>query len=75
MEYKVVPFSVSVSSNENAGSVAGQVASLIQSESNQGWTFVSCGNIDTQIQATSGCFGIGAKPASQTSVMVLVFKK
>jgi hypothetical protein len=75
MEYKVIPFSVSVSSKEGANSVAGQVESQIQSLTNQGWTFVSCGNIDTHIQGSSGCFGIGARPASQTSVMVLVFKK
>jgi hypothetical protein len=75
MEYKVKPFSVTVSNDGNAGQVASQVASFISQETNDGWEFVSCGNIDTQIEGTSGCFGIGAKPASTTSIMVLVFKK
>lgn len=75
MEYKVKPFSVKVSNDGNASQVAGQVATFIIEETSDGWEFVSCGNIDTQIEGSSGCFGIGAKPASSTSIMVLVFKK
>ena len=75
MEYKVKPFSVKISNDGSAGQVASQVASFISQETNDGWELVSCGNIDTQIEGSSGCFGIGAKPASSTSIMVLVFKK
>jgi len=75
MEYKVKPFMVQVSSKGTSDDVAGQVASFIAKEAVDGWEFVSCGNIDTEIAGSSGCFGIGAKPASSTSIMVLVFKK
>ena len=75
MEYKVKPFISQVSSGGSSAEVANQVSSLINEETSEGWEFVSCGNIDTQIEGTSGCFGIGATPASSTSIMVLVFKK
>lgn len=75
MDYKVKPFIAQVSSKGSASDVASQVASFISKETSDGWEFVSCGNIDTQIEGSNGCFGIGATPASSTSIMVLVFKK
>jgi hypothetical protein len=75
MDYKVKPFIAQVSNKGNSTDVANQVESFINQETSGGWEFVSCGNIDTQISGTSGCFGIGATPASSTSTMVLVFKK
>lgn len=75
MDYKVKPFIAKVSSSGSSSDVASQVESFIRQETSDGWEFVSCGNIDTQIAGNSGCFGIGATPASSTSTMVLVFKK
>ena len=76
MEYKVKPFSASVSSGSGSSTqVAGQVQSFIDTETAGGWEFVSCGNIDTTIQGSNGCFGFGATPSSTTSILVLVFKK
>ena len=75
MEYKVKPFIAQLSSKGSSSDVASQVASFINQECTNGWEFVSCGNVDTQISGTNGCFGIGATPASSTSIMVLVFKK
>jgi hypothetical protein len=75
MEYKVKPFVAQVSSSGTSSVVAEQVASFIQQEAVDGWEFVSCGNIDTTIAGSGGCFGIGAKPSTSTSIMVLIFKK
>ena len=75
MEYKVNPFVAQVSSSGTSSVVAEQVASFIQQEAVDGWEFVSCGNIDTTIAGSGGCFGIGAKPSTSTSIMVLIFKK
>lgn len=75
MNYKVRPFIAKVGSKGSSTDVANQVESFINQETNDGWEFVSCGNIDTQIAGSGGCFGIGATPASTTSTMVLVFKK
>ena len=75
MEYKVKPFLAQVSSGDKSEVVANQVASFISKETVDGWELVSCGNIDTQISGSSGCFGIGGTPASSTSIMVLVFKR
>lgn len=75
MEYKVKPFVAQVRSNGSSSNVASQVESFIIQETQDGWEFVSCGNIDTQIAGSSGCFGIGATPSSSTSTLVLVFKR
>ena len=75
MTYKVKPFIAKISSGGTTGDAASQVESFIKQETSDGWEFVSCGNIDTQIAGSSGCFGIGAKPAESTSILVLVFKK
>jgi len=75
MNYKVVPFTAQVKNKGTMGEVAQLVQSAIQQEATAGWEFVSCGNIDTVVEGTSGCFGFGAKPGGVTSVMVLVFRK
>lgn len=75
MNYKALPFIANISSGGSANDAAGQVESFIKQQTVDGWEFVSCGNIDTKIAASSGCFGIGATPPSSTSVLVLVFKK
>ena len=75
MEYKVKPFVVKINNNGNSTDVANQVEAAINQETTAGWEFVSCGNIDTEISGSNGCFGIGATPATSTSIMVLVFKK
>jgi hypothetical protein len=75
MDYKVVHFSASISNRGNYGDAATQVESRIKQESTAGWEFVSCGNIDTSVAGSNGCFGIGAKPDTMTSILVLIFKK
>jgi hypothetical protein len=75
MNYKVKPFIAKVASKGSADDVAYQVQSFIEKETTDGWEFVSCGNIDTHIAGSNGCFGFGSTPSSLTSVMVIVFKK
>ncbi len=75
MSYKVVPFSAKVGSRGTFSDVAKQVETSIQQEVSSGWEFVSCGNVDTIVEGSNGCFGLGAKPGGTTSIMVLVFKK
>jgi hypothetical protein len=75
MNYKVQPISVSISARGNAGDVSAQVESAISQQASNGWEFVSCGNIDTSVAGSNGCFGLGAKPATNTSVLVLIFKQ
>jgi hypothetical protein len=75
MAYKVKPFVAQVSSISSSSAVADQMESFIQKEAVDGWEFVSCGNVDTLIQGSNGCFGFGAKPSTSTSIMVLIFMK
>lgn len=75
MDYKTIPFAASVSGKGTNADVAKQVQNVIAQEAAGGWEFVSCGNIDTTIEGSAGCFGIGAKPSVNTSVLVLIFKK
>jgi len=75
MSYKVIPFTARIGNKGSYAEVAKQVEMTIVQESSSEWEFVSCGNVDTIVDGTNGCFGIGAKPGSTTSIMVLVFKK
>jgi len=75
MEYKVKPIVVKIGNSGNSTDAANQVQLAINQETASGWEFVSCGNIDTEISGSNGCFGFGGKPATSTSILVLVFKK
>lgn len=41
----------------------------------EGWEYVDMANVDTYVEGTAGCLGIGAKPGYNASVAVIVFKK
>lgn len=75
MAYKVKPFIAKVSNKGSAEDVAYQVEAFIEKESVDGWKFLGCGNIQTTIAGTNGCFGFGATPGSIASVMVIIFSK
>lgn len=74
MSYKAVPFTAKLGNKGTDMDVANQVQSIIEQNTGSGWEFVSCGNIDTVVAGTNGCFGIGAQAGTTTSVMVLIFK-
>jgi hypothetical protein len=75
MPYKVVSFKASIANSGTAGDVAPQVQAIIDEHDAAGWQFMNFGNVDTVIAGTSGCFGLGATAATNTSVLVLVFRK
>lgn len=75
MAYKVKPFIAKVSNKGSTEDVAYQVEAFIEKESMDGWKFLGCGNIHTNVAGTNGCFGIGATPGTSTSVMVIIFGK
>lgn len=75
MNYSVIPFHATVGNKGTDADAAKQVQSLIDQQASSGWEFVSCGNIDTTIAGSNGCFGFGAQAAVNTSVLVLIFKK
>ena len=75
MNYKVIPYTAVISGRGTNDDVAKSVEETIQQQAGQGWEFVSCGNIDTVVKGSAGCFGVNAKPDSLVSVLVLVFKK
>ncbi len=75
MTYKVRPFIAKVSNKGNAEEVAYQVEAFIEKESVDGWKLIGCGNIDTTVAGSNGCFGFGSTPSITTSVMVIIFGK
>lgn len=75
MEYKVVPFNANVKQDDAADKSAAQLQALIERYVAEGYEFVSMGSIETNVAGTSGCLGIGAKPAYNTAVAVAVFRK
>lgn len=75
MEYKVVPFNANLTLNDEPRKAAAQLQDLIAQYQQEGYQFVSMGSIDTHVEGTSGCLGIGAKPGYTSSLAVVVFCK
>lgn len=76
MEYKVVSFVPSINaSKESANDVANQLEKIIENYSNQGWKYVRLESVTTYVHPEGGCFGIGAKPAYNTTRQMIVFSK
>ncbi|MCB9257419.1 MAG: hypothetical protein H6579_09835 [Chitinophagales bacterium] len=75
MQYKVLPFISNVSFGSGQNEAVRQLESFIERETIDGWEFVSCGNINTNIAGSNGCFGIGSTPDRSISTLVMIFKK
>lgn len=75
MNYKVVPFVAQITQKDTTSKVAGQLQTLINEHSTQGWEYVRLENVETQVAPENGCFGIGAKPGFNTIFKMVVFKK
>jgi len=76
MQYKSVPFVISVSRNSDpAGSIASALETLINRYAQEGWEYVRLENINSEVLPSSGCFGFGAKPGYNITRHVAVFKK
>lgn len=68
MKYKVVQFP----SNED---VVGQLQSIIDQETANGYNYISHEYSDKLRPGTSGCFGLGAKPDTVKHIGFIVFQK
>ena len=75
MEFKVVPFVAKITSKDSTVQVASQLQTVINSFSQEGWEYQRMDNVETYVEGTSGCFGIGSKPGYVTNYTMLVFKK
>ena len=75
MKYKVVPFSASVSSTQNASHIASQVESIIASHASSGWEYVGVHQLQTFKAGSSGCFGLGATPPTTITTEFVVFRQ
>jgi len=75
MTYKTVPFVAKISQKDNSSAVADQLQSLIDGYTSQGWEYLHLENVETNVAATGGCFGIGAQPGYTTNIKIAVFKK
>lgn len=68
MDYKVVPF-------PQTDNPAGQLQNIIDAEAVGGYEYVGHEYSDKLRPGGSGCFGIGASPATTTHVGFVVFEK
>lgn len=75
MQYKVVPFTASVASKEGSQTAASQLEKLCNDMATEGWEYLQLENVETYVEGSAGCFGIGAKPPVVTSFSMAVFKK
>jgi hypothetical protein len=75
MEYKVVPFSASISTHEKDTKAAAQLEELANEAARSGWEFIRLERVETHVAGDSGCFGIGATPGSTISISMAVFRR
>ncbi len=85
MEYKVIPFSADIMSNEGADKAAQQMSDLINENAREGWSYIGMETLVTfvttpAVEGSSGCFGFGATPGQpafteRNEVYVVVFGK
>jgi hypothetical protein len=75
MNYKVVPFTASISNKDDASAAATQLEGLIGTQVAAGWEYVRLEQVDTYVAGSNGCFGLGATPARNTSIAMAVFRK
>ncbi|MFD2717434.1 hypothetical protein ACFST9_01825 [Hymenobacter monticola] len=74
MQYKVVPFTASIGNSETAEHAAAQLEQLVTQYAASGWYYVRIERVYTTRAGTNGCFGLGATPATNTSVSMVVFQ-
>lgn len=67
MDYKVVPF-------DQTDNVSSSLQNIINSQTENGYEYVSHEYSDKIRPGTNGCFGIGARPDSTTHIGFVVFK-
>ena len=75
MQYKVVPFTANASRNDNTGTVAAQVQSIIDQYISNGWEYQRLETVETFVKPSNGCFGLGAQPGYTLGVQMLIFKR
>jgi hypothetical protein len=75
MTYKVVPFSASVASHQDAAHVAAQIESIITSYTANGWEYVGVHQLQTFKSGSNGCFGLGATPPMTITTEFVVFRQ
>jgi hypothetical protein len=75
MQYKVIPFQAQIGETGGTSNVASQLESLIANETLEGWEYVRLETVETFIQGSSGCFGLGATQSRVTGYSVAVFRK
>jgi len=72
--YKVTPFVAAVGHTEGSKEAAAQLDALIASWTAMGWEYVRLERVDTFIEGTGGCFGIGAESGHMASLSMVVFR-
>lgn len=75
MEYRVVPFTASITQKDGAGKAAAQLQALIAQHAEERWEYVRLEHVETNIAGTNGCFGLGASPSRTISVSMIVFRR
>lgn len=73
--YKVIPINPKTGSNEGSGKLAGELESLLQKYSDQGWRYERIETLGTLVLGSNGCFGIGATPNYYQNYQVLVLSR
>jgi hypothetical protein len=75
MEFTVVPFTAQITRSDTTSAVASQMQTIIDSYNSQGWIYLRMDSVQTYVEGTAGCFGIGAQAGYNTTYNVMIFRK
>lgn len=75
IEYAVVPFVAVIAHGKGSEAAAAQLEQMIHSYARNGWEYVRLESVETHIEGTNGCFGIGSTPPRATVYSMAVFRR
>ena len=76
--YRVIPFVANVANLQRGqgGAVAAQqLEELINQNAAQGWHYVGFEKVETWVNGSSGCFGLGATAGHMTFYSLVIFRR
>lgn len=73
--YKVVPFSATLTSTQDASAVASNLENLISQYTSMGWDYVGVHQVQSFRAGSNGCFGIGGSQPTTITTEFVVFRQ
>jgi hypothetical protein len=75
MEYRVIPFTASLTQKDSAAKAAAQLEALIAQQAAEKWEYVRLESVETFVAGTGGCFSTAENGPKTISISMAVFKR